>query len=238
MGQDSQVLDIIIFAAIALFLVWRLRSVLGRRTGNERQRPDPIALRREADQRRADAKVVSLPERNPAADRPATEPPAPAPALGTGVVEAAAQPGLDRIIAADPGFAPRAFLDGARTAFEMIVNAYAAGDSGALRPLLSDEVFTQFDGAIRHRSEAGETLATTLVGIDEATIAEAELQGRNALVTVRFVSQQINVTRDSAGNVVDGDPSGVTRVTDIWTFSRDTRARDPNWTLVATRSPT
>ncbi|MFO1060209.1 MAG: Tim44/TimA family putative adaptor protein [Dongiaceae bacterium] len=229
-------LDIIIFAAIAIFLVWRLRSVLGRRTGNERPRPDPISVRREADQRRADAKVVSLPERGPAAERPAPAPPTPGPAAAD-VVDAGAQPGLDRIIAAEPGFAPRAFLDGARAAFEMIVNAYAAGDSGALRPLLSDDVFAQFDSAIRNRAQAGETLATTLVGIDEATIAEAELQGRTALVTVRFVSQQINVTRDGEGRIVDGDPSSVTRVTDIWTFSRDTRARDPNWTLVATRSP-
>jgi predicted lipid-binding transport protein (Tim44 family) len=236
MGQDSQVLDIIIFAAIALFLVWRLRGVLGRRTGNERPRPDPISLRRNAEQQRADAKVVTLPERAPAADRPPPEPlpPGPAPA---GVVDPAAQPGIDRIIAADPGFAPRAFLDGARTAFEMIVNDYAAGDSATLRPLLSDDVFAQFDSAIRHRAETRETLATTLVGIDEETIVEAELQGRAALVTVRFVSQQINVTRDADGRVLDGDPGTVTRVTDIWTFARDTRARDPNWTLVATRSP-
>src|SRR4051794_19896720 len=103
MGQDLQVLDIIIFAAIALFLVWRLRSVLGRRTGNERPRPDPITIRREADQRRADANVVTLPERAPAADRPAPEALPAGPPPGS-VVDPAAQAGIDRIIAADPGF--------------------------------------------------------------------------------------------------------------------------------------
>jgi predicted lipid-binding transport protein (Tim44 family) len=228
-------LDYIILPAIALLLVWRLYTVLGKRTGNERPRPGPAGMRRTGDA--AEGNVVQLPGRPADADRPALEPARDAPPRVALNVDPAAQPGLDRIAAAEPGFDPASFLGGARAAFEMIVNAYAAGDSATLRPLLSDDVFAQFDSAIRHRAEARETHQTTLVGIDEATIAEAELQGRTALVTVRFVSQQINVTRDAEGRVLDGDPSTVTRVTDIWTFSRDTRARDPNWTLVATRSP-
>jgi len=117
------------------------------------------------------------------------------------------------------------------------VGAFAAGDAAALKPLLSDEVFENFNGAIKARAKAKETLETTLVGISSAEIVEAELQGRTALVTVKFVSEQINVTKDAEGRIVDGDPATVAAITDIWTFARNTRARDPNWTLVATRSP-
>lgn len=230
MGDGVQFFDIIIFAAIAVFLGLRLRSVLGRRTGNERQRDPfkPVAPREDA----ARDKVVPLPDRlRPPQAEPghaASEAPADAgPAL----------PGLDQIRGADPSFSPGGFLAGARAAFEMIVGAYAAGDAATLRPLLSDEVFENFNNAIKARNRAKETLETTLVGITSADIVEAELQGRIALVTVKFVSEQVNVTRDAEGRVVEGDPSTVAKVTDIWTFSRNTRARDPNWTLVATRSP-
>ena len=231
----TRVLDIIIIAAIAVFLAWRLYSVLGKRTGNERPRPDPITVRRSADA--AEGNVVPLPGRPAEADRPAVEPVRDAPLRAPVNIDPAARPGLDRIAAAEPGFDPASFLGGARAAFEMIVNAYAAGDSAILRPLLSDEVFAHFDGAIRKRAAAQETLTTTLIGLSEATIAEADADARAARITVRFVSEQVNVTHDSEGRVVDGDPSTVTKVTDIWSFSRNLRARDPNWTLVATRSP-
>ena len=111
------------------------------------------------------------------------------------------------------------------------------GNSATLRPLLSDEVFAQFDGAIRKRAAAQEVLTTTLIGITETAIAEADADARVARITVRFVTEQVNVTHNAEGRVVDGDPSTVTKVTDLWSFSRNLRARDPNWTLVATRSP-
>jgi predicted lipid-binding transport protein (Tim44 family) len=98
-------------------------------------------------------------------------------------------------------------------------------------------VFENFKRAIDNRTIANETLQTTLVGIKSTDIIEAELQGRVAEVTVTIVSEQINVTRNAEGQVVDGDPVKVEPVTDIWTFARQVRARDPNWVLVATRSP-
>ena len=118
----------------------------------------------------------------------------------------------------------------------MILHAFAAGDAATLRPLLSDEVFANFNGAIEERRKAGHTLTTTLVGIRSLDVIEADLQARNAVVTVKIVSDQINVTQDAGGKTVEGDPTAVTAITDIWTFSRNTRSRDPNWTLVATRS--
>ena len=137
---------------------------------------------------------------------------------------------------ADSSFDESGFLNGARAAFEMVINAFAQGDTKVLRPLLSNDVYDDFAGAIKGREEAKETLETTLVGIDEAEIIEAELQGKTAFVTIKFVSEQVNVTRDAQGKVVDGDESHVASITDIWTFARNTRSRDPNWTLVATRS--
>lgn len=221
-------LEIVLFAMVAGFLILRLRSVLGRRTGHERRRPDPLSARTTAEETREREKVVALPERGRA---PAREDGAPA------VASADALAGIAQLRSADRGFDSAQFVAGARRAFEMIVEAFAKGDSTALRPLLSDEVFAQFDGAIRAREESRRTLATTLVGIRQAEIVDAGLEGRTAQVTVKFESEQINVTRDSEGRVVDGDPSAVTTVTDIWTFARNTASRDPNWLLVATRSP-
>jgi predicted lipid-binding transport protein (Tim44 family) len=226
-------IDIIILAMVAVFLVARLYKVLGRRSGHERPR-DPFAGVANDDQRRET--VVPLPERGgpPRSDEPV---------VSTGASPAAdsggnpVQTGIARIRSADPQFDPNMFLAGARAAFEMVISAYAKGDSAALRPLLNDEVFQNFSSAIKARQQARETLDTTLVAVTAADLIEAELQGRNAVVTVKIVSDQINVTRDASGRVVEGDPSVVASVTDIWTFSRNTRSRDPNWTLIATRSP-
>jgi predicted lipid-binding transport protein (Tim44 family) len=219
--------DIVFFAMVAAFLILRLRSVLGRRTGNENperwtsRTPKPTANRAELPDN-----VSRLPDRGRAAGE--AEP----------VIDVApgspVEAGLTQIKVADSSFDPREFLQGARQAFEMIVQAYAQGETATLRPLLSDEVYENFGAAIRARQQAKQTLETTLVGIKSAEIAEARMDGRTALVTVKFASEQINVTRDENGAVVDGDPQDIAVVTDVWTFARNTRGRDPNWTLVAT----
>ena len=231
----SSGIDIIILAMVAVFLVARLYKVLGRRSGHERPR-DPFSVAND-DQRRET--VIPLPDRGAArGEEPVVSPvpagPVPASAADQGNP---VQAGIARIRGADPQFDPNTFLAGARAAFEMIIAAYAKGDSAMLRPLLNDEVFQNFTSAIKARQQAKETLDTTLVALTSADVIEAELQGRNAVVTVKIVSDQINVTRDASGRVVEGDPSVVTSVTDIWTFARNTRSRDPNWTLIATRSP-
>jgi len=220
MGDFPHYFDIILFAMVAAFLVLRLRSVLGRRTGNERPR-DPVLRRAEAT---AD-KVVALGIRNPAPAPVVTAPPADAVAAG-----------LERIRTADPGFDASQFLAGGRAAFEMIVGAFAAGDKARLRPLLSDEVYTPFAVAIDERAAAKETLETRIIGLKRLDITEAGLTGRTARVTVKFVSDQINVLRAHDGSVVDGDPDHAIEKTDFWSFARDTRASDPNWVLEATAS--
>ena len=226
MGGGFQFLDIILFAVIAVFLVVRLRSVLGRRTGTE-QRRDPFAGAPSNDQPVRREAPVAVPDLSA---KPMIMPAPEAPATPLAA-------GLARIRQADPDFDEAHFLAGCRAAFEMIVNAFAAGDAVTLRPLLSDETFANFNGAIEERRKAGHSHTTTIVGIRAVDLLEADMQARNAVLTVKIVSDQINVTRDGEGRVIDGDPTAVVAITDIWTFSRNTRSRDPNWTLVATRSP-
>ena len=229
MGEGFQALDIILFAALAAFLVFRLRSVLGKRTGHERRPPqDPLAgPSRDA---KSDDNVISLPDRG----------------AQKGDAEAAFEAadsddplaaGLTQVRIADSSFTPAQFLPGAQAAFEMVVQAFAGADTKTLRNLLNDEVFDNFSTAIKQRQDAGETLETTLIGIKSADIIEARVDGRMAFVVVKFVTEQVNVTKNKDGAVIDGDPNHVTNVTDLWTFARNTRARDPNWLLVETRSP-
>ena len=230
--EGFQFLDIIFFAMIAAFLVFRLRSVLGRRTGHQPRPPDNLAQRRQDSE--AEGNVIELPDRSAAGVQPEPDDDAdfePAPAADP------VAHGVARIGAADPGFDPAEFEFGARAAFEAVVHAFATADTGTLRTLLNDEVFENFERAIRERLDAAETLETTVVGINTADIVEASMSGHNAIVTVTFVSEQVNVTRDADGAAIDGDPAQVTDVTDIWTFSRNTRSRDPNWKLIETRSP-
>ena len=219
---EFQYIDIILFAMVAGFFVLKLRSVLGRRTGNERRRdlfprrPAPAAEKKVAPLVEPDKRVTGL----------AGDPPPP---------DTVAE-GLNRIRRSDPSFDPSHFIEGARVAFEMIVAAFAKGDKGELRPLLSDEVFQRFAMAIDERVAARETLETQIEKLDSVDIAEAGLVGRTAEVTLKLVSYQINVTRAMDGSIVDGAPGQSIEKTDYWTFARDTRSTNPNWVLIATSS--
>jgi len=220
MENNFQLLDIILFAGVAGFLLYRLRSVLGRRTGNERRRVDPFAPRTAA----------PPPAASPFNVAPANAAQS-APAIANGV------DGLAALREADPSFNPDAFLVGARTAFEMIVRAFATGDTTTLQPLLSPDVFTAFSEAIEARRAAKETHETKIVAIKSASVEQAAIEAANGVVTVKLVTDQINVTRGADGAVVEGDAEKVVEKTDFWTFSRPLRSRNPNWILVATHSP-
>jgi predicted lipid-binding transport protein (Tim44 family) len=226
----------IIFLALAVFIFLRLRSVLGQRTGRERPPYDPYAPR-DAVSSPANDKVVALPGRP--ADTPQRPIETAAPSERWKDIAEPGTPvaaGLDAIVREDPSFDVKPFLAGARGAYEMIVTAFAEGDTRALRDLLSRDVFEGFETAIREREGRGETAETRFVSIDKADIIGAEVRARNAQVTIRFVSQLVSVTRDRAGAVVDGSPDKVTDVTDVWTFARDVTSRNPNWKLVATEA--
>jgi predicted lipid-binding transport protein (Tim44 family) len=226
--MDFQLLDIILFAAVAGFLLFRLRSVLGRRTGNERRRPDPFAPK----------PPVANPVANPVAPVvPARFGAAPLDAVPIPVARGAGGDSAAALQAADPSFNPDAFLAGARSAFELILKSFAAGDTAALQPLLGPDVYAAFTQAIEARNAAKETHDTKVVAIKSATIEHVAIEGSTGLVTVKLVSEQIIDTRDASGKVIEGDADTPIEKTDFWTFSRPLRARNPNWTLVATHSP-
>lgn len=226
----------IIFLALAVFIFLRLRSVLGQRTGRERPPYDPYSSARDAMRPSPGDKVVALPGRAP--DTQKSSEPAEPVDRWKGVAEpgSALAAGLDAIAREDKTFDPKHFVTGARAAYDMIVTAYAAGDSRQLKNLLGKDVYDGFDAAIKDRESRGETVETRFVSIDGANLIGAEARGKTAQVTVRFQSQLVSVTRDKAGNVIDGNPDKVTDVTDVWTFARDMASRDPNWKLVATEA--
>jgi predicted lipid-binding transport protein (Tim44 family) len=225
-GVNIVWLDILIFAGIALFLGFKLRSVLGERTGHEKppetyQIPQP------------DERASQAPAPSPVMDAPKPieyvppKPMDPAPDSLAGR--------LRKIELADPRFNEKAYLSGVKVAFEMIVSEFAEGDTAGLRPLLADDVYDNFVAAIRDRTANQQTLSTKVLRIKDASIEEAEMVINTAKVTVKIVSEQIQVLKDNMNNILEGHPTNSREVVDIWTFSRNTRASDPNWQLASTR---
>lgn len=214
-------IDLILFAMVAAFLVLRLRSVLGRRTGFERQ-PGEATPGSAVPASARDAEAAA-PAQIGAAARGLPDPRSPA------------GQALLRIRGADPSFQPEAFLGGAEGAFRMIVQAFAAGDRDTLRNLLSDDAFAGFDQAIAAREATGATQRTELRAINDMAIEDAELKGSVADITVRIVSDQVNLTIAQDGSIAAG-AEAVTEITDLWTFQRDLQTSDPTWRLVGTRS--
>jgi predicted lipid-binding transport protein (Tim44 family) len=223
-------LPTVIFALVALFVAWKLRSVLGTRQDSERPGGLLAPLRRVPN---ASNSPVAQPDAAPSA--PVSQPAADR-WKGVAEPDSAVWSGLDAIAGADRSFTPQSFLSGARVAYDMVVHAFAAGDSDALKSLMAPEAFANFESAIHARADAGQTMSTTVVSIDNATIASAGLVGQIARISVRFVAKLVSVTRDAQGAVVDGSPNAVADHIDLWTFARDVRSRDPNWQLTATES--
>ncbi len=233
MSSGGFPIDLILFGMIAVFLVLRLRSVLGKRTGFERppqpyQRPDTAP---------AGTASPGLAPRGPVIDglaeparpaEPATSATIPDPSSATGQA-------LARMRAVDPSFDPSRFLAGAEQAFRLIVSAFAEGRRDALRPLLGDEMYTAFDGAITAREQAKQTQRTEIRAIQSIGIDQASLLDHIATITVRFVSDQVSLTVAEDGAIIAGSDA-VTEITDLWTFERTLGSADPTWRLIAARS--
>ena len=229
----------LLLLGIAVVIFWRLRSVLGSRTGSERPPFDPYSGKAEAPAapEAANANVLRLPrspEDEPA--KPAAEPPPPIwagyAAEGSGLASL-----IVRLATADPAFTPKSFLEGARLAYEMIIEGFAKGDKAALKDLLARDVLTSFAAAIDARATAGQSIEQRFVGISKAELTAIDLTGNRAQVTVHFVSEIISATLAKDGAVVDGDPKLIREVSDVWTFERDVASRDPNWKLASTQAP-
>jgi hypothetical protein len=226
----------LVFALLAVFVVWKLRSVLGTRTGHE-QPPVDMYRRRAADEASEEG-PATIPL-NPLSETATSEANADdrrTQWLRLSGVEQHVVPSLEAIAGADKDFDPKTFIEGAKAAYEMIIMSFAAGNRVALRDLLSKDVYESFAGAISDREARGDTVDTTFVSIDRAMIDDAQLRGSTAQVTMRFQSKLITATRSSDGKIIDGSSDKVVDMSDVWTFARETSSRDPNWRLVATES--
>jgi predicted lipid-binding transport protein (Tim44 family) len=243
-------LSTLVFLALAIAVAWRLRSVLGRRTDEDRARYERSKAEQAERARHAEAqtqpqssdKVVQLPRRSGQ--------PEAAPMTGEERFREDAEQAIRRFAGknealadklltlhrADSSFEPQGFLEGARQAYEMIVTAFAGGDRKTLRPLLASEVYDGFAGVMDEREARGERVEQSFIGIERVDLLDAEVKGSMAHVTVKFVSELISATLDKAGEIVAGDTKRINEVTDIWTFARDIGSRDPNWKLIATEA--
>lgn len=230
MGSSDFITLFFLVAAVLIFL--QLRSVLGRRTGNEKPPIDPYSPRDAARSPSSDDnKVVTLPKRGEAEEENRyAEIDAVAP-VGSSLNDS-----LRELSKTDPSFRPKEFLNGARMAYEMIVMAFADGDRKSLKNLLSKEVYDGFNAAITEREGRGEVVKSTFVGIEKIDMTGASIRDSEEQITLRIISQLISATYDKEGKLIDGDAENVSEVDDIWTFSRDIRSRDPNWKLIATES--
>lgn len=210
---------IVILAFVALFIGLRLYSVLGERTGHEQQ---PIL--KPAD---SDARVEPRPEQPQAA--------APVPSdAGDLAYLPLAGPGVRAILAADQAFDVARFLEGAKAAYRVILEAFWKGDLDSVRGHVDDHVFETFSAAIKQRKKEGLSLDNRLIAVEQTVISEATLEQDVAIVTVRFEADIAAVTRNAQGEVVAGSLSDAVQTRDLWTFRRDISSRDPNWLLIET----
>jgi len=231
-------LPTLIVIGLAIVILFRLRSVLGTRTGHERNPLERREAAAKAAAKPADETVVQMRPRpvEPVADGDAERR---ARKLATEIEQtshgdAAVATGLQAIADADPGFGPRSFVEGAKAAYEMIVTAFAHGDRQTLKNLLEKDVYDGFERAIKDRETTGNKIDFTFVGLPKVEIIEAELDKRSANVTIHFDAEVVQATRDKDGQLIDGNADQVQTISDEWTFARNPKSRDPNWKLVAT----
>jgi predicted lipid-binding transport protein (Tim44 family) len=227
-------LPTLIVIAVAVFVLFRLRSVLGTRTGNERP---PVERRKPANDAAAEDTVVPMRPRGVSApeldeENRIRKTDAEIEQMAKGNPELAT--GLKQVVEADLSFTPKSFLEGAKQAYEMVVTAYATGDRVMLKNLLEKDVFDGFQRAIADREAAGQTVDFTFVGLPKVEISDAEYDKKNVLVTVRFHAEVVSATRDKDGALVDGNADQVQTIADEWTFARNPKSRDPNWKIVTT----
>lgn len=219
---------LVVFFILAVVIFLQLRSALGKRTGNERPPFDPMKRMQANSPARRDDNVVPLPNRQTQRADDFSDIDAVAPQSSR------LNEGLRAIRAADSSFTPQSFSDGSRMAYEMVMTAFANGDTNTLKNLLARDVFDGFNAAISERDAKGETVKFSFVGIDKADIVAADVNNGVAEITVRIASEVISATYDKDEKLVEGDPQEVTQLHDLWTFARDTRSRDPNWQVIAT----
>lgn len=220
MGESIPFGDLIVIGAIALFIILRYRSILGQKSGHDFSKPS-TSEKAKLQIVRPENQEISVEALDPKEEFSEME-------------NAELADTLGQIRMADPQFTLSSFISGARTAFEMIIDAFNAHDRETLKMLLSKEVYESFEQNIKEQEEKNYRSETTLIALKSSEIIDAEFKRNVATVTVQFLSEQVHVVRDKEKNVVEGDASMVQDIADEWTFERDVKSRNPNWTIIAT----
>ncbi len=217
--MNSSTIQLLVLAGVAIFLILKLRSVLGTRDGFEKP---PIQKEEERPRLRRDFEVI---QGGP--DRDITD------HVAEGSPSALALADMKK---AEPSFSVTPFLQGARGAYEMILMAFERGDISQIRPFLGPEIEAAFTQAINAREAQGITVEANFVGLKELSLQEATYNPatKRAEVTVRYVGELTSVVRNKAGEIIEGSAKEIKRQRDLWTFARTMGAADPNWQLVAT----
>jgi predicted lipid-binding transport protein (Tim44 family) len=217
--------DILIYMIVAAVMVFWLKSVLGTKHGEERERPNPFDPKNQPDEEMAKGEKPLEPINMHAETIQQKN------ATGDKDVDA----GLVQIALADKTFDVPQFKENAADAFSIIVTAFADGDRDTLRDLCKDDVYRAFDQAIREREKKGETVSTEIHAVRKTEITNAEVDtAKNANVTIRFTADETYVIKDKRGEILAGHPDRVTEMVDKWTFARNVRSSDPRWFLART----
>lgn len=220
--MSSAVIQLLVLAGIAIFLILRLRSVLGSREGFEKP---SVPVGGANDQNRVPRREFEVIEGG--VDRDITD------HVDDGTEAAKA---LAAMKIAEPGFNVGEFLQGARSAYEMILMAFEQGDMEAVKPFVADDVYEAFTDVIRQREEQGLTIDANFVGMREVSLVDASFERDTSTgeITVRFIGELTSVVRNAEGEIIEGDPQAIKRQKDVWSFARQMGTGDPNWQLVAT----
>lgn len=229
--------EIIIYGLVAAGLVFWLKNVLGTRHGQERQRPNPLANPPPGSKNSAGNSSGLLPVLDIVSSIDEDKEPEniPLPAHMVIIDDPATKDALAQITRLDSDFAIKPFLENAQDAFAIIVESYASGDLDTLRDLLAANVFKNFETAIVARQNLGHTLETQIHAIRKTEIINATINGKIALITLRFTAQETFVLRNATGEILEGHPDRTHEMRDVWIFSRDLKSRDPRWLLLETR---
>lgn len=208
-------MDLIILALIAGFIIYRLYTTLGEKTGYKGEKKNGSSNN-----------VVDF---NKKQSTKSSQQKAP-----TEKIAQALRPAIQEITKNDPDFSLKNFTEGATVAFEMVLDAYAAGELKTLKNLLSTDVYKAFKSAIEERTKKGHTLENTLVRVEEVVVKSATLKANKAQLCVRYTTEQVPIVKDQEGEIIDGNPNQIDQVVDTWTFERSIKSRDPNWILIST----
>lgn len=226
--------DIIVYALVAAGLIFWLRSILGTRHGDEKNRPNPYMAPPEKPSEKTMENIMEELDHNASSEDKITDL-FENPLRGISIENKSAESGLLEIAKADKSFDLNFFMEGAQEAFAMIVECFGEGDRESLKDLLAEPVYEAFDAAISEREKNKETMETEIHAIKKAEVIEARTDKKNAYITIRFTADETSVIKDSDDQIITGHPDKVTEMRDVWVFTRALKARDPRWLVYETR---